>query len=112
MSEKTFGERLVEERKRLGLSATQVMMATEIHRNTQSAYENDKKVPDLSYLIRLHHMGFDVLYLLAGSQIEEDAPVILSDDERLWLQYYRAMPPTVRSAALALAQAADQAHSL
>ena len=43
MSDKTFGERLVAERKRLGLSATDVFEATGLHRNTQSAYENDKK---------------------------------------------------------------------
>lgn len=107
MSDKTFGERLVAERKRLGLSATDVFEATGLHRNTQSAYENDKKLPDADYLKQLHTLGFDVLYLVVGTDCADLQPV-LGDEERLVLQAYQALPAAMRAAALAFANATVQ----
>lgn len=107
MSDKSFGERLVAERKRLGLSATEVLETVGVHRNTQSAYENDRKLPDAEYLRCLHVMGFNVLYLIVGTDCD-DAQPILGGEERSVLQAYQLLPPAMRTAALAFAVATVQ----
>lgn len=60
----TFGDRLREERKRLGLSQTEFAKAAGVHLNTQSRYEKGEREPDTAYLSALAGIGVDVGYIV------------------------------------------------
>lgn len=61
-----FGERLAEERERLGFSIAVLARLTGIHRNTQARYENEETYPTPIYLSVIRSLGVDVEYLLLG----------------------------------------------
>jgi transcriptional regulator with XRE-family HTH domain len=75
-----IGERLREERKRLGLSQTDFARLAGVHMNTQSRYENGERGPDSSYLEALGKEGVDVNYVLFGIASDEivDCPYVAS----------------------------------
>ena len=62
----TVGERLREERKRLGLSQTEFARVTGVHLNTQSRYEKGDREPDTAYLEAISRAGVDAIYVLTG----------------------------------------------
>jgi len=62
----TIGDRLREERKRLGLSQTALAKVAGVHLNTQSRYEKGHTEPDSAYLEAIGRAGVDVLYVLSG----------------------------------------------
>ena len=64
----TVGERLREERKRLGLSQTAFAKAVGVHLNTQSRYEKGDREPDTAYLEAAGNVGVDATYVLTGWQ--------------------------------------------
>lgn len=74
----SIGERLREERKRLGLSQTDFARLAGVHLNTQSRYEKGEREPDSSYLERLGNEGVDVNYVLFGIDSDEtvDCPYV------------------------------------
>jgi transcriptional regulator with XRE-family HTH domain len=61
-----LGDRLAQERARLGLTQAQVAQWAEIARRTQVNYESGERAPDASYLDALSERGFDALYVLTG----------------------------------------------
>lgn len=65
---RTFGYRLREERKRLGLSQAALARAAHVSKNTQIAYEAGTTVPDLEYLDRVTALGVDWTYILSGTR--------------------------------------------
>jgi transcriptional regulator with XRE-family HTH domain len=77
-----IGERLREERKRLGLSQTDFARLAGVHLNTQSRYEKGEREPDSSYLETLGKKGVDVNYVLFG----------IASDEIVDCPYVAAMP--------------------
>lgn len=60
----TIGERLREERKRLGLTQSELARRMGVHLNTQSRYEKCVTEPDSTYLDGLRDLGFDVGYIM------------------------------------------------
>ena len=68
--EQTFGQKLRQERLRLGLTQVQLAEMGQVKRTTQHLYENDVRVPDLTYLMLLQGAGVDVSYLLFGANQE------------------------------------------
>jgi transcriptional regulator with XRE-family HTH domain len=66
MSTESFGHRLRRERDRLGLTQDDFGRLGGVKRLTQYLYEQDSRVPDLRYLMRLAEAGVDVVYLLLG----------------------------------------------
>jgi transcriptional regulator with XRE-family HTH domain len=64
----TLGNRLREERKRLGLLQPAFADLGGVKRVTQHFYEQDERVPDANYLLRLHEHGIDVVYVLLGKR--------------------------------------------
>lgn len=64
----TFGERLAEQRAKLGFSQLEICELTSVHRRTQYQYETGKSFPDTRYLAHLMNHGFDVIYLLSGQE--------------------------------------------
>jgi transcriptional regulator with XRE-family HTH domain len=61
-----LGNRLAQERARLGLTQAQVAQLAEIARRTQVNYESGERAPDAGYFDALAQRGFDALYVLTG----------------------------------------------
>lgn len=103
----SFGNRLREERKRIGLSQIELAERLAMHRQTQRLYETGKNSPDTNYLQSVMALGMDVQYLLTGTRSLTPAEGI-TEDEAMLLDYYRASPPegkvSLRAAGAALAQ--------
>ncbi len=62
------GDRLSEERTRLGLTQAELGAATQTHRNTVSRYESGERNPDVSFLSAVEKLGLDVTYILTGER--------------------------------------------
>jgi transcriptional regulator with XRE-family HTH domain len=66
----SFGARLAEERKRLGLKQAEFasLVGTDVPK--QSLYENDRRELRADYLARLADAKVDVVYVLTGQRME------------------------------------------
>jgi len=65
---RTFGQRLRQERDRLGLSQADFAERGGVRRTTQHIYESNTRVPDLNYLERVQDAGADLAYLVLGER--------------------------------------------
>nr|WP_047908511.1 helix-turn-helix transcriptional regulator [Pandoraea faecigallinarum] len=82
------GNRLRDERKRLGLNQEEFALAGGVTRRAQTTYESGRRVPDARYLSAVARLGVDVQYVLTGARavaVESN----LSPDERALLDNYR-----------------------
>lgn len=61
-----FAERLREERKRVGLTQTDMAAAGGVQKNAQSLYEKGERAPSADYLQKLVNTGIDVPFLFTG----------------------------------------------
>lgn len=88
-----IGQRLREERERLGLNQTEFGVGVGVSRGTQKAYELENNSPDLRYVAALENAGADVRYVISGrrssGRVEEG-----DDNEILLLDQYRLLPVT------------------
>ncbi|TMJ16037.1 MAG: helix-turn-helix transcriptional regulator [Alphaproteobacteria bacterium] len=68
----SFGARLAEERKRLGLKQAEfaALVGTDVPK--QSLYENDRRELRADYLARLSEAGVDVVYILSARRSDGD----------------------------------------
>lgn len=110
----SFGARLAEERKRLGLRQSEfaALVGTDVPK--QSLYENDRRELRADYLARLAHAGIDVGYVLtgerSGDRLDAGASELLSS--------YLGLPADMQQALLQLANtirdqfAREQARTL
>lgn len=64
----TTGQRLREERERLGLSQSALALIAGVGKSTQINYEGDKRRPDSDYLEAVADSGVDVLYVVTGGR--------------------------------------------
>lgn len=64
----TFGERLKQERERLGMSQTTLAAIGGVGKTTQINYEKDSRKPDSGYLSALAAAGINTQFLLTGSR--------------------------------------------
>lgn len=67
-----FGNRLREERVRLGYTQTAFGAVGGVEKNTQSNYEHGKRSPDANYLERISKVGADVHFLICGERVFPD----------------------------------------
>lgn len=65
----SLGERLREERDRLGYSQTQFGDLAQVTKKTQMLYESDQRSPKADYLSALAGVGVDVQYVLTGNHL-------------------------------------------
>ena len=95
----SIGERLREERVRLGLSQTAFGEVGGVTKKSQMLYEGGERAPDAIYLAAVGAAGADVRYVVTG---ERDGPpqVALSAEEQTLLSYFRAASSEVRRAAM------------
>lgn len=88
----TIGERLREERERLGLSQTACGEIGGVKKLSQLGYEKGSSFPTAAYLAALANAGADVLYILTGHR----GGVVVTPDESSLLDSYRRSPQPAR----------------
>ena len=72
----SLGERLREERERLGMSQTQFGDLAQVTKKTQMLYEGDQRSPKGDYLTAIASQGVDVQYVLTGNRsVPESQPL-------------------------------------
>ncbi|WP_019576507.1 helix-turn-helix domain-containing protein [Curvibacter lanceolatus] len=102
------GERLKQERERLGLSQERCSELTAITRPSQSRYETGASTPGLDYLARLGGLGFDVMFVIFGKRtssfMEVTSPIILNEAidliDELAVRHDMTLPPAFRIKAI------------
>jgi transcriptional regulator with XRE-family HTH domain len=104
----SFGKRLAEERRRLGLK--QAEFATLVGTNVpkQSLYENDKRELRAAYLARLPAAGVDVVYVITGRRGEDGG---LEQGASNLLTAYLALPAELQPAMQDLARTLHEQFS-
>lgn len=90
-----FGERLKDERERLGHNQEAFGLIGGVKRNAQANYERGDRTPDSDYLAAIGAAGADVLYILMGRR-ETRIPDTLRDEEFLLLDKLRSLPDSDR----------------
>ena len=109
----SIGDRLREERERLGFSQASFAEITGAHRKSQGNYELGERMPDAAYLAAIAAAGADVLYILTGVRVGEiklspEIPLTITREEAALLDNYRNSPPegqaAIKATSAALAQ--------
>lgn len=97
----SFGARLAEERKRMGLKQADFadLVGTDVPK--QSLYENDRRELRADYLARLADAGIDIAYILTGRRAAGD---LLGEGASETLSAYLALPSELQDALLNLAR--------
>lgn len=88
----TIGNRLKEERNKLGLSQEQLGLIGHVTKLTQLKYESDISYPTAKYLAEVSRIGIDVFYVLHGIRPE----LHITPEETELLQKFRQASPEVR----------------
>ena len=91
----SFGARLAEERKQLGLKQAEFADLVGTGVPKQSLYENDRRELRGAYLSRLAAAGVDVAYILTGRRTEGPW---LDEEASDFLNAWLALPPGLRDA--------------
>jgi transcriptional regulator with XRE-family HTH domain len=91
----SFGGRLAEERKRLGLKQAEfaALVGTDVPK--QSLYENDRRELRADYLARLAEAKVDVIYVLTGRRVDGGW---LSAEASELISSYLCLPPDLQQA--------------
>ena len=87
-----IGQRLKEERERIGLSQEQLGIIGGVKKLAQFRYENGETYPNAQYLAEVVKIGIDVNYVLFGTRANN---TLTAEEEQL-LATFRAAPPAVR----------------
>ena len=98
----SFGTRLAEERKRLGLKQAEFAQRVGTDVPKQSLYENDRRELRAPYLARLAEAGVDIVYVLTGRRSEGEW---LGPGPADLLTSYLVLPAALRQALEDLARA-------
>lgn len=91
----SVGNRLKEERKRLGLTQEAMAAACGVAKRTQILFEQDAHLPGGAYIVEADNLGLDVAYLLVGRRER------VSEADAELLDAWREATPKARVAALA-----------
>lgn len=86
----SIGERIAEERDRLGFNQEDFGLIGGVKKNAQFQYEKDKRSPSAEYLAGIANAGADVAYILTGVRVQPVEPVKpLNRREEALLDHYR-----------------------
>ncbi|MDQ8754670.1 helix-turn-helix transcriptional regulator [Sphingosinicella sp. LHD-64] len=91
----SFGARLAEERKRLGLKQAEFAGMVGTDAPKQSLYENDRRELRADYLARLAEARVDIVYVLTGQRVAGDA---LGQGASELLSAYLSLPAEMQRA--------------
>lgn len=75
-----IGDRLKEERERLGFNQTEFAAKAGASKNSQYNYEKGERSPDASYLAAVAEQGVDVLYVVTGQRSSMGESQLSNDD--------------------------------
>ncbi len=101
-----IGDRLREERVRMGMSQTEFAEVAGLIRKTLYGYECGERFPDAVALAKWADAGVDVMYVLTGNRavsqqerVSPKAPAApsLSDSDRVLLRDFHAAPAQVQA---------------
>jgi transcriptional regulator with XRE-family HTH domain len=91
------GERLREERERLGFNQTAFGAIGGVQKQAQLKYEKGERFPDAAYLAAAAKIGADVQYIITGVR----SSTALMPDEQELLRLFRAAPLAVKATTVA-----------
>lgn len=91
-----IGERLREERERLGFSQLALADIAGVKRNAQGNYEKGERLPDAAYLAAIAGVGVDVKYVVTGVRDMADMSAL----EQVMLTAFRGASLDIKGAAL------------
>jgi transcriptional regulator with XRE-family HTH domain len=98
MPNSSFGDRLEEERSRLGLKKGQMAEAGNVAPSTYTSYLQGDRIPDLNALVAWAEAGVDPLYVALGRRM----PELLAPEEEMVLSGYRRLDARGRAGVLGL----------
>lgn len=105
----TIGDRLREERKRLGYNQEDFAAIAGVTRRPYAEWESSNTAPTAMQLALIAAAGADVRYIVTGD-CDVPAPDVLSADERSLLALFRAAPLTVKAAAIGALQSGSNSQ--
>ncbi|MCP8687731.1 helix-turn-helix domain-containing protein [Marinobacterium sedimentorum] len=100
----SIGDRLKEERDRLGKNQEEFGTLGGVARNAQGRYEKDQRSPDALYLELISAAGADVQYIITGTRSGASAKAMSTEEVSL-LEYYRGCTSGGRQHLLAAGKA-------
>lgn len=104
----SFGDRLKEERERLGMSQEEFGAIGGVQKLAQRNYEKNNREPGASYMAAIAAAGVDVLYVITGQRSQPVSAPTLKPDEAALLDNYRNSPAegkaAIRTTSAAFAQ--------
>lgn len=86
-----IGERLKEERVRLGYNQADFAAIAGVAKTSQFNYEKGDRSPDAAYLSAVAEKGVDVLYVVTGERKPLQAGSLTAEEAEL-LHHYRQLP--------------------
>ncbi|HTF98655.1 MAG TPA: helix-turn-helix transcriptional regulator [Cellvibrio sp.] len=92
----TIGDRLREERERLGFSQSAFAGLAETTKKSQIDYEKGITFPKANYLEVIAKVGADIQFIVTGMRVANR----LEPAEQLFLEKYRACTPQIQNVAL------------
>ncbi|KVH68805.1 transcriptional regulator [Burkholderia cepacia] len=95
MSDNSIGNRLKDERMRIGLSQAEFAALGGLGKQAQLNYESGARSPDANYLAALAKVGVDPLYVITG---ERAHPSTVPEDEAALLEGFRQLNDVGRTA--------------
>ncbi len=105
----SLGERLKQERERLGMSQPKFAAIAATTKQTLFSWESGRTAPDGFQLAAIATAGADIRYIVTGER-DGPAPEVLSVDERELLALYRAASLTGKMSAVGALQGAMSAQ--
>lgn len=103
----SIGDRLREERERLGLSQPELGAIGGVKKLAQINYEKGERFPGADYLAAMAAAGGDVLYVLTGKRLGAAAPALLARDEQQLLELYHAASLQLKMKAVSILSGDD-----
>ena len=91
-----IGERLKEERQRLGLNQSDFAALAGVTKNSQLNYEKGERSPDTAYLAAVAESGVDVQYVVTGKRTPDPSDSLSAAEADL-LERYRELPEADRT---------------
>lgn len=99
-----IGDRLKEERERLGFNQTEFAAIAGASKNTQYNYEKGERSPDAEYLAAVFANGVDLFYVITGERKPTAAESISAAEAEL-IEFFRLMKETDQQSMLRMASA-------
>ncbi|HCI1904150.1 TPA: helix-turn-helix transcriptional regulator [Pseudomonas aeruginosa] len=98
-----IGERLKEERARLGFNQGDFAALGGVAKTSQFNYEKGERSPDAEYLAAVSKAGVDVLYVVTGRRLPAELEALSSAELDL-LRFFKGMSPEDRTSFLRVAK--------